>query len=80
MGVLQGSGATRTSLRINAWLTLTIQIPLAAVLGFPLGLGALGVWLSFPLVSVVRASAIYVAYRRGSWAVTGVGLGPKGAR
>ena len=80
MGVLQGSGATRTSLRINAWLTLVFQVPLAEVLAFGLDLGATGVWLSFPIAGLARSAAVYVAYRRGAWAVTGVGLGPKPAR
>lgn len=74
--VLQGSGATRASLRINVWTTLLVQIPLAWILGFALELGAAGVWLSFPLTFVVKALAFAAAYRRGGWAVTGVGLGP----
>jgi Na+-driven multidrug efflux pump len=77
-GVLQGSGATRTSLRITMWTTFLVQIPLALLLGLLLDLGALGVWLSFPLTFVARASVIYLAYQRGRWAVTGVELGPKG--
>ena len=76
VGTLQGAGATRTSLRINTWMTILIQIPLAGLLGFPLGLGAFGVWLSFPLSFLARALATYVAYRRGRWAVTGIGLEP----
>jgi Na+-driven multidrug efflux pump len=79
-GVLQGAGATRTSLRINFVMTLLIQIPLAGLLGFGLGLGAFGVWLSFPISFVVRALATYLAYTRDRWAVAGVGLGPRGAR
>jgi putative MATE family efflux protein len=74
VGVLQGSGATRMSLRINIWTTLAIQIPLAVLLGFALDLGAAGVWLSFPLTIVLRALAVYAAYRRGAWAVSGVGI------
>jgi putative MATE family efflux protein len=74
-GVLQGSGATRTSLRINIWTTLLIQIPSAWLLGFALELDAFGVWLSFPLTFAAKSLATYVAYRRGAWAVTGVGLG-----
>jgi putative MATE family efflux protein len=76
-GVLQGAGATRTSLRINVWTTLLVQIPAAGILGFSAGLGPLGVWLSFPIAFVAKALAIYVAYRRGRWAVTGVGLDPR---
>ena len=49
IGLLQGSGATRTSLRINIWSTLLVQLPLAYILGFVLDLGATGVWWSFPL-------------------------------
>jgi putative MATE family efflux protein len=72
VGVLQGSGATRTSLWINIVTTLAIQIPLAWLLGFALDLGAFGVWLSFPLSFVGKALGAYLAYRRGTWATTGV--------
>ena len=78
VGVLQGAGATRTSLRINLWVTLLVHIPLAALLGLALDLGALGVWLSFPIAFAVRALATYVAYRRGLWAVTGIGVAGAG--
>ncbi len=74
IGMLQGAGATRTSLRINIWTTLAIQIPLAALLGFGLGLDEFGVWLSFPLAFVAKAAGTYVAYRSDKWAVTGVGV------
>jgi len=74
VGLLQGSGATRTSLRINIWTTLAIQIPLAWLLGITLDFGALGVWLSFPLAFVGKALFTYVAYKQEKWAVTGVGL------
>jgi len=73
VGVLQGSGATRMSLRINTWTTLVLHIPLAWLFAFPLGLGASGVWLSFPVAFLAKALAIYAAYRRGRWAVTGLG-------
>jgi putative MATE family efflux protein len=72
VGLLQGAGATRTSLRINIWTTLLIQIPVAYVLGFPLDHGAFGVWLSFPIVFVAKAALNYIAYKREKWAVTGV--------
>jgi len=72
VGMLQGAGATRVSLRINIWTTLLIQIPLAALLGFGFGLDELGVWLSFPLAFVAKAGGTYLAYRGENWAVTGV--------
>ena len=72
MGVLQGSGATRTSLNLNVLSTLFVQVPVAALLGFGLDLGATGVWLSFPIGAGARALLNWGAYRRGAWAVTGV--------
>lgn len=74
VGLLQGAGATSTSLRINIVTTLALQIPLGALLGFGFHLGALGVWLSMPLAFVSKAALEYLAYKRERWAVTGVKL------
>lgn len=71
VGLLQGAGATRTSLRINLLATLAFQIPASWALGFPLGLSAFGVWLGFPLAFVVKLALGAAAYRRGDWAKTG---------
>jgi putative MATE family efflux protein len=73
-GVLQGSGATRTSLRINIWTTFALQVPLAYVLAFPLGMGGLGVWLSVPIVYVIKAFVVYAIYRQERWAVAGIAI------
>ncbi len=72
IGVLQGSGATRTSLRINVWATLAIQVPVALLLGFGLGFDEVGVWWSFPIAFVAKAGMNYIELRRERWAVTGV--------
>ena len=72
VGLLQGSGATMTSLKINIWTTFLIQIPLSYVFGFVFDWGAWGVWLGFPFVFAAKAVFAFVAYRSGKWAVTGV--------
>lgn len=72
IGLLQGAGATRTSLRINVWTTLGVQVPVALLLGFGLGLDETGVWWSFPIGFVAKAALNIVALRRERWAVTGV--------
>ncbi len=71
VGLFQGSGATRISLRINALMTLLLQIPLSWILGFTFGLGTFGVWLALPLAFVGKAilGAFFVA--KGDWAQTG---------
>lgn len=70
-GMLQGAGETRTSLRINATITLVMQIPGSFLLGLGLSLGAFGVWLAFPLSFVFRVAWGYWEYRRGHWARVG---------
>ena len=71
VGVLQGAGATNTSLGSNFIGTVVFQVPLSILLGFTLDLGAFGVWLSFPLSFVVKAALGWAAYRRGKWMVLG---------
>ncbi len=73
IGMMQGSGATGTSLSINAASTLLVQIPLGALLGFTLDLGAFGVWLSFPIAFVLKVILSTIVYKRGRWATVGVG-------
>lgn len=77
VGLLQGSGATMTSLKINIWTTFVIQIPLSYLFGFVFGWGAWGVWLGFPFVFAAKALLAYAAYRSEKWAITGVRLSPK---
>lgn len=72
IGLLQGSGATRTSLRINIWATLAFQVPVALLLGFGLDLGETGVWWSFPIGFIAKAVLNYVELKRERWAITGV--------
>ena len=76
MGLLQGSGATKLSLRINIWSTLLVQVPLSYVLGITLGWGAFGVWLGFPISAVVKAAFSYGVFKQAKWAVTGVRIAP----
>ena len=74
VGLFQGSGATRTSLGINAAMTLLFQIPLSYVLGFTLGMGTFGIWLAFPLSFVGKAVLGGVFVARGGWARTGASV------
>ena len=73
-GMLQGAGATDTSLRINAVGTFMVHVPIALLLAFPLDLAVLGVWLSFPIALVVKALLAWRAYREGSWAKVGTNV------
>jgi putative MATE family efflux protein len=70
-GMLQGAGATRTSLRINTWSTLGLQIPLSYLLGITFGLGVWGVWVAFPLSFGLKMFWGLYEYKRERWAVLG---------
>ena len=72
VGLLQGSGSTRTSLQINIWTTLALQVPLAYLFGFVFGWGTFGIWLSFPVGFVGKLVLAWRAYRSEKWAITGV--------
>ncbi|MCA9620587.1 MAG: MATE family efflux transporter [Myxococcales bacterium] len=69
-GLLSGAGATRINLRINTAVTI-LQIPASYVLGFPLGLGAWGIWAAFPLSFSFKLIWASWEVRRGAWAITG---------
>jgi multidrug resistance protein, MATE family len=71
VGLLQGSGATWISLRINALSTLLFQIPLSGFLGFVVGWGPFGVWVAFPLAFVLKATLVTKAFQDGRWAKVG---------
>jgi len=71
VGLLQGAGATRVSLRINIVVTLLAQIPASYVLGFVVGWGAWGVWAALPAAFAVKAILGGLAVRSGGWAKTG---------
>jgi Na+-driven multidrug efflux pump len=72
-GLLFGAGASATVMKINLSVDLGLRVTLAAVLGLATPLGALGVWLSWPAALLVQLPLAWIAYRRGRWAVTGVG-------
>ena len=73
VGMLRGAGATNTSLYINLFGTI-LQVPLSWALGFPLGLGAWGVWAGFPLSFLLKAALGFAAYRRERWATASSGV------
>jgi Na+-driven multidrug efflux pump len=75
-GVLNGAGATRTSLKITL-SSIVIQLPLAALLAFHFGFGAHGIWIALLSSYVIRAVMAEIAYRRTTWAVVGVTATPK---
>jgi Na+-driven multidrug efflux pump len=41
-----------------------------------LDMGALGVWLGFPVGASAKAAFNYVVFKQGKWAVTGVRIAP----
>lgn len=71
VGMFRGSGDTSTSLWINVFGTVLVQIPLSYLLGFTFELGAWGVWLAFPLSFLVKAGLGAWQFRTNRWARVG---------
>ena len=69
-GVFQGAGQTRIPLRINIIATVA-QIPMSALLGFGLAMGAFGVWFAFPLALAMKSVMGVIVYRQDRWAKVG---------
>jgi Na+-driven multidrug efflux pump len=72
LGVLRGAGATGTALVINLVSTIAFQIPLSFLLAFTFEMGALGVWLAFPLAFLVKLFLEAATYWRGRWIKLGL--------
>jgi MATE family multidrug resistance protein len=63
VGMMQGAGLTSTSLGINAFSTLLVQLPAGWLAGYGLGLGPPGVWLCIPIGFGLRATMGAWVYR-----------------
>lgn len=72
VGLFQGAGSPRTYLKVNVISNFFVQIPLSAVLAFPLGMGAVGAWIAFPASALFRIIILSQRYWTLRWAVTGV--------
>jgi len=65
-GVLVGAGDTKTVLAISLPLNV-LRIPLAYLLAFPLGWGAVGIWWAINITSIAKALGKLHFMRRGGW-------------
>lgn len=72
VGTFHGSGSTWLALSLNMIGTLCVQIPAAYFLGFVMEMGALGVWLGFPVGFAARAALESRAFSGSRWTRTGV--------
>jgi MATE family multidrug resistance protein len=70
-GALRGSGDTRTPMLANLGAYWFLGLPLAYVLGFKLGWGALGVWLGLCLGLIIIGSGLLAFWHKHSQANAG---------
>jgi Na+-driven multidrug efflux pump len=63
---IQGAGATRQSLRLDAVIVLAVQVPLCLA-AYVLGWSASSLWLVVALTYVAFALVYVVSYRRGGF-------------
>lgn len=65
-----GAGDTRTPAWINIGVLWIIEIPLAYFLAFPLGLAALGIFISISFSHSFHALVSLYFFRKGKWKIT----------
>jgi Na+-driven multidrug efflux pump len=62
-----GAGDTRTPTWLHFWFFWVLEVPLAWILAFELGLGFGGVLWSIPIAESLFAVAAMLLFRRGRW-------------
>jgi MATE family, multidrug efflux pump len=68
-GAFNGAGDTRTPTLINFFCLWMLEIPLAWILAYPVGLGPTGVFTSVSVAFSVLALVSAVMFKRGRWKV-----------
>jgi putative MATE family efflux protein len=66
-GALRGAGDTRFPLVASFVNWFIVRLPLAYVLGFPLGLGLTGIWIGVTADYFVRALMLAWRFNSGAW-------------
>ena len=62
-----GAGDTKTPAWINAVVLLGLEVPLAYLLAFPLGLGYVGIFIAIAACHSLHALVSLYFFRKGKW-------------
>ncbi|MHA7128539.1 MATE family efflux transporter [Algoriphagus namhaensis] len=62
-----GAGDTKTPAWINIGVLWFLEIPLAYILAFPVGMGHLGIFISISFSHSLHAVVAYLIFRKGKW-------------
>lgn len=66
-GALRGAGDTRWPLYASATGVYGLRIPLAAFLGFIVGMGVIGAWIAMTVEYFVRSFFVSFRFKKGAW-------------
>jgi putative MATE family efflux protein len=67
IGAMQGAGDTVRPMWISVVAMWGLRVPMAFVLAHPLGMGALGAWLSMSLTQGIQGVMSVVVFKQGTW-------------
>jgi putative MATE family efflux protein len=67
LGLLRGSGDTKSTFYVNVIGVWLVRLPLAYLLAVVFKMGLLGIWLSMPVDWLARSIIYYFVYRGGRW-------------
>jgi putative MATE family efflux protein len=66
-GAFRGAGFTKHAMVLSLLSRWVFRIPVMALLAFPLGLGAAGLWWGYALTTVAAFAVGVVWFNRGNW-------------
>jgi putative MATE family efflux protein len=66
-GAFRGAGSTRLAMGLSLAMQWVFQLPAALLLSFVLGLGAIGIWWSYPIGNGLAALLCLAWFMRGQW-------------
>jgi len=66
-GAFQGSGNTLISMLFSIISLLVLRFPIAYFLSKYTSLGAIGVWIAFPVANIIATIMVVIWFRKGKW-------------
>lgn len=66
-GAFRGAGSTRLAMGLSLVMQWLFQLPAALLLAFAAGLGAVGLWWSYPVGNSLAAILCLAWFIRGRW-------------
>lgn len=66
-GTFNGAGFTKASMFISIMSLWIVRFPLAYILSYPLEMGPIGIWWSFPISNLIAGTVAFIYFKTDYW-------------